>query len=153
MFTAFSQGDFGEIPEIKVLSDDVLGSTGGAYAAEKNEIYLNERFLTVNADNPQAIAKVLIEEIGHFIDAQINTEDSAGDEGDIFARLVLGESISEETLAQLQAEDDSKTIVIDGEEVQIEQMSEGKWFWGWYIDEKENGDGKIEGSKCCIGSV
>ena len=121
LFSAFASGDFSKIPKIEFLSNDVLGATNGAYAAEKNEIYLNERFLLAHEDNLQVIANVLIEEIGHFIDAQINTVDSAGDEGDIFARLVLGEEISPETLAQLKTEDDSKTIVLDGEEIAIEQ--------------------------------
>lgn len=121
LFTAFAQGDFSAIPEIKILSNDVLEATNGAYSAQKNKIYLNERFLEENADNPQAVATLLIEEIGHFIDAQINTVDSAGDEGDIFAKLVLGEEISTETLAALKAEDDTKTIVLDGEEIAIKQ--------------------------------
>ncbi|MGK7955163.1 MAG: hypothetical protein AB4063_07865 [Crocosphaera sp.] len=55
LFTAFSIGDFSEIPEIKVLSDDVLGSTDGAYAPEKNKIYLNERFLRENIDNTHRV--------------------------------------------------------------------------------------------------
>lgn len=122
LFMDFSQGNFSEIPEIKILSDDVLGETNGAYSAQKNEIYLNQRFLTENAEQPQAIAAVLIEEIGHFVDAQINTVDSAGDEGDIFARLVFGEEINSETLGHLKAEDDTKTIILDGEEVLIEQF-------------------------------
>ena len=121
LFTAFTQGDFSEIPEVKILSDEVLGATNGGYSAETNEIYLNERFLAENVDNTEAVATVLIEEIGHFIDAQINTEDSQGDEGDIFARLVQGETLNTETLAQLKAEDDSKTIVLEGEEIAIEQ--------------------------------
>ncbi len=32
--------------------------------------------------------RVLKEEIGHYVDAQINQVDSAGDEGAIFAELV-----------------------------------------------------------------
>ncbi len=121
LFRAFAQGIFSEIPEIKILSDEILGDTNGAYSAQKNEIYLNESFLEENAQQPQEVVAVLIEEIGHFIDAQINTVDSAGDEGNIFSRLVLGEELSAETLEQLKAEDDSKTIILDGEEIAIEQ--------------------------------
>ncbi|MEA5537107.1 hypothetical protein [Crocosphaera sp. XPORK-15E] len=120
LFTAFSQGDFSSVPEIKILSDEVLGATNGAYSASKNQIYLNERFLSANAGNVKAIASVIIEEIGHYIDAQINTTDSAGDEGDIFARLVQGETLTSNVLANLKAEDDSKTIVLGGEAVEIE---------------------------------
>jgi Ca2+-binding RTX toxin-like protein len=125
LFGFFSRGDFGVLPEIKILSDEVLGATNGAYSASKNEIYLNERFLNENAGNVKAIADVLIEEIGHFIDSKINKVDSAGDEGDIFARLVNGEFLSAETLATLKAEDDTRSIVLDGEEVAIEQNYRG----------------------------
>ncbi len=60
LFPAFAQGDFSAIPEVKILSDEVLGSTNGAYSAQKNEIYLNERFLTENADNSQAVATLFL---------------------------------------------------------------------------------------------
>ena len=86
LLSAFAQGNFDALPEIKILSNTVLGATNGAFAAQKSEIYLNERFLLANTDHIQAIANVLIEEIGHFIDARINSVDSAGDEGEIFAK-------------------------------------------------------------------
>lgn len=63
----------------------------------------------------------MLEETGHFVDAKINVADTSGDEGDIFARLVQGETLNTETLAQLRAEDDSETIVLGGEEIEIEQ--------------------------------
>ena len=123
LFTALSQGDFSALPEVKILSNEVLGATNGAYSASKNQIYLNERFLIANANNVKEIADVLIEEIGHFIDAQINTVDSAGDEGDIFTHLVQGKSLSKEALADLKAEDDGTTIVLNGEKIAIEQKT------------------------------
>jgi hypothetical protein len=64
---------------------------------------------------------VILEEFGHFVDAQVNSVDSAGDEGNIFARLVQGESISESELVVLKAEDDTATIMLDGTLTQIEQ--------------------------------
>jgi hypothetical protein len=121
LFQAFAQGNFTAVPTIKILSEEVLGSTNGAYTKQKNEIYLNEIFLSENVGNAKAIADVIIEEIGHFIDAQINTTDSAGDEGEIFARLVNGETLNSGILANLKAEYDSKTIVLGGELVEIEQ--------------------------------
>lgn len=145
LFTAFAQGNFSEIPEIEILSNDVLEATNGAYSTSKNKIYLNERFLNENVGDTQAIASVLIEEIGHFIDAQINTTDSAGDEGDIFARLVQGETLTSEVLANLKAEDDSKTIVLGGEAVEIEQniyLTGANDIWhGAVWSEKQYGNG------------
>jgi Ca2+-binding RTX toxin-like protein len=131
LLSAFAQGNFDALPEIKILSNTVLGATNGAFAAQKNEIYLNERFLLANTDHIQSIANVLIEEIGHFIDAKINTGDSAGDEGEIFAKLVQGERISQQELLVLKGEDDTKMITLDGEKISIEQeatknLSKGK---------------------------
>jgi hypothetical protein len=40
--------------------------------------------------NPEAIAAVLLEEIGHFVDSKINFSDAPGDEGAIFSALVRG---------------------------------------------------------------
>jgi Ca2+-binding RTX toxin-like protein len=121
LLSAFAQGNYDALPEIKILSNTVLGATNGAFAAQKNEIYLNERFLLANTGHIQAIANVLIEEIGHFIDAKINTVDNAGDEGEIFAKLVQGESISQQELLVLKGEDDTKMITLDGHNVLIEQ--------------------------------
>jgi subtilisin family serine protease len=127
LLSAFAQGNFDALPEIKILSNTVLGATNGAFAAQKNEIYLNERFLLANSNHIQAIANVLIEEIGHFIDAKINTGDSAGDEGEIFAKLVQGESISQQELLVLKGEDDTTTVSLEGHVVQIEQNYAGWW--------------------------
>jgi hypothetical protein len=75
----------GSIPPIEVVAD--LSGAMGVYAGNNNTIYLSERFLLANQTNAQAIANVLLEEIGHAIDARLNPQDSAGDEGEIFAAL------------------------------------------------------------------
>ena len=75
----------------------------------------------VSPNNVDAVVDVLLEEVGHFVDSQINTADTAGDEGDIFARLVQGDSLSQQELAVLRAEDDSATVTLDGQVVEIEQ--------------------------------
>lgn len=110
-------------PPIALLNSTQLQGAIGAYAAQTNQIFLSQEFVTANVDNPSAIAAVLLEELGHAIDAQINETDSAGDEGAIFSALVRGESLSEEALAALKAEDDSAVITIDGEEILIEQLT------------------------------
>jgi len=46
--------------------------------------------------------------------------DVKGDEGDIFSRFVHGEAISNTELAELQQENDSGTIEINGEKVEVE---------------------------------
>jgi peptidoglycan/xylan/chitin deacetylase (PgdA/CDA1 family) len=79
---------------------------GGIGAFWDNTIYLSEAFLTANRQNPQAVAAVLLEEIGHYLDQQLNTTDSPGDEGSIFSALVLDRALSPANFAALRAEDD-----------------------------------------------
>ena len=59
------------LPNIAVVSNTVLGSAFGAYASSNDTIYLSEA--VVNAGNTQQLVAVLLEEIGHAIDSQINT--------------------------------------------------------------------------------
>ena len=117
----FQAGDFLALPQIEVRTSAELNGALGAYAASKDIIFLAQEFLAT-ADFGQIVA-VLLEEIGHGLDARLNLDDSAGDEGAIFSALVLGEELSAETLQVLQAEVDITTIVLDGETVQVEQAT------------------------------
>ncbi|MBE9263328.1 M10 family metallopeptidase C-terminal domain-containing protein [Microcystis sp. LEGE 00066] len=111
--------NFSQLPPIEVLSDEVLGTANGAYSSSKNKIYLSASFL--NTASSATIINVILEEIGHYVDAQINPVDSAGDEGAIFAELVQGNSLDVATLDALRAENDQATIIINGEIIQVEQ--------------------------------
>ncbi|MDY7050444.1 MAG: Calx-beta domain-containing protein, partial [Microcystis panniformis WG22] len=111
--------DFSQLPEIEVLSDEVLGTANGSYSSSTNKIYLSASFL--NTASSATIINVILEEIGHYVDAQINQVDSAGDEGAIFAELVRGNSLDVATLDALRAENDQKTIIVNGEIIQVEQ--------------------------------
>ncbi|MFM6780498.1 MAG: hypothetical protein ACKPKU_05140, partial [Dolichospermum sp.] len=96
--------NFSQLPSIEVLSGEILRTANGAYSSSKNKIYLSASFL--NTASSAAIVNVILEEIGHYVDAQINQTDSAGDEGAIFAALVQGEVLSPGVLAELKTEDD-----------------------------------------------
>ncbi|MBE9244096.1 calcium-binding protein [Microcystis aeruginosa LEGE 00239] len=111
--------NFSQLPPIEVLSDEVLGTANGAYSSSTNKIYLSASFL--NTASSAAIVNVILEEIGHYVDAQINPVDSAGDEGAIFAELVQGNSLDVATLDALRAENDQTTIIVNGESIQVEQ--------------------------------
>jgi peptidoglycan/xylan/chitin deacetylase (PgdA/CDA1 family) len=113
----------GQLPNIEVVEE--LSGALGAYAADSNKIYLSQGFLLANQANPQAIADVLLEEIGHSIDARLNTTDSAGDEGEIFATLVNQRQLSNTELAGLKSQNDQKTLVINGKSTNIEQATYG----------------------------
>ena len=112
-------GDFSQLPQIEVLDSSILGSANGAYASSENRIYLSNTF--VASASLAAISGVLLEEIGHFVDAKINQTDSAGDEGAIFAALVQGQNLDVETLRILKAEDDHSIITLNGQSTPVEQ--------------------------------
>jgi len=110
--------NFSQLPPIEVLSPQVLGTAKGAYSSSTNKIYLSASFL--NTASSAAIVNVILEEIGHYVDAQINQVDSAGDEGEIFANLVSGKSLTPTELAQLKGENDHAVINLGGQAVEIE---------------------------------
>ena len=118
LLNRFANNDFSQSPHIKLVSGQVFN---GAYAWENNTIYLSQEFVADNLGNISFIQGVLLEEFGHYLDAQINVEDAAGDEGEIFAGLLEGKSFSTHELQTLKLEDDSATIIIDGQELKVEQ--------------------------------
>lgn len=108
------------LPKIEVRSDAELKGALGAFSAQTQKIYLSESLLKGDLVR---LRSVLIEEIGHFVDAQVNNSDSPGDEGAIFAALVQGQSLDAVTLQALKAEDDSAIITIAGENILVEQST------------------------------
>ncbi|MEO0012695.1 MAG: hypothetical protein RLZZ535_1084 [Cyanobacteriota bacterium] len=118
-------GQESSFPEIKIVSSAAIDGAQGAYAGKTNQIYLSQEFLIENQHDPDAVESVLLEELGHSFSAQINSQDVQGDEGAIFSRLVRQEAIAPETLAALKAEDDTATVNLNGESIQIEQAREG----------------------------
>jgi RHS repeat-associated protein len=118
---AWASGDFSLIPQIYILPGTDIGRANGAFASARNEIYLSQEFILNHNGDGEAITSVILEEIGHWVDTQINSIDAPGDEGAIFAALVQGNSLDAETLGILKAEDDSAIITINGEEITIEQ--------------------------------
>lgn len=117
----WSLGNFDELPEIEIRSGSEINGANGAFTSATNTIYLSREFIFQNASNPGVITNVLLEEIGHFVDAWINSLDAAGDEGAIFSALVRGESLSNEQLAFLQAEDDTFTLA-DGTQIEASNL-------------------------------
>lgn len=117
--------DFTSVPEVTIRSTAALQGAAGAFAAANNTVYLSQEYLTQNLSNPTAIIGVLLEELGHFVDAQINVVDTPGDEGAIFAALVQGQEPSPAALTELRAENDTVIAVLDGTLLKIEQAKLG----------------------------
>ena len=75
--------DFGELPKIQTLSRQTIGQANGAYAHSTNTIYISKAFL--QSASKAVVINVLLEELGHYVDAAVNSAESPGDEGAIFA--------------------------------------------------------------------
>jgi FG-GAP-like repeat len=120
LFNHFAQQNFTNSPNLVLVSDQIFN---GAYAQRNNTIYLSQEFLEANSGNVGAVTGVLLEEFGHYIDGQINVKDAAGDEGDIFSKLVQGKQLDSAELGVLHLEDDHGLIVVDNVELSIEQNS------------------------------
>lgn len=83
LVTDWAKGDFTALPEIEIRSAAEINGAMGAFAKATNTIYLSKEYLAQNAGNPEAIARVLLEEVGHYIDSRVNKFDAQGDEGAI----------------------------------------------------------------------
>jgi Ca2+-binding RTX toxin-like protein len=113
-------GNFSIIPNIQVLSQGELGGANGAYGASLDRIFVSSDFLARATESQ--VTSLILEEVGHRIDQLLNNGvDSAGDEGEIFGRLVEGQSLSAETLAALKSQNDRAVITVGGLQVAIEQ--------------------------------
>jgi Domain of unknown function (DUF4114)/Bacterial Ig-like domain len=99
------------IPEIKMLGAIELQAKG---AFGNNTIYLSQDLLNPQR-SPEAV-NVLLEEVGHYIDSQINIQDAIGDEGEIFAALVQNKAITPDALIA----DDHGILHIDGHNISVE---------------------------------
>jgi|GEM_PF-3406996 len=122
-------GDFSWMPDVQVVDARTLvdesgrqtaGTALGAYSADTDTIYISSDVLE---NDPARALEIMTEEVGHGLDARLNETDSAGDEGDIFARLMAGDELSQEELTALRAENDSGTITVDGQEIEVEYGS------------------------------
>ncbi|MEH2461855.1 DUF4214 domain-containing protein [Nostoc sp.] len=132
LLNQFAQKNFTEAPHVELISGQPFN---GAYAHENNTIYLSQEFVADHLGNADAIKGVLLEEFGHYLDSRINVQDAAGDEGDIFSRLVRGERISGEELSALKIEDDHANILLNGKVLSIEQQ----WIPGDWRNNTLNG--------------
>jgi hypothetical protein len=113
-------GDFSWLPKIEFQADETLQGGFGAYDTSCNVVYINEKF----KNDPQKAAEVYSEEVGAYLDTQLNTKDTVGDEGEMFRRLLHGEKLTAEQKAEIRADDDHGVIYVNGKATEVE-------FWGF----------------------
>ncbi|HEY9634322.1 MAG TPA: calcium-binding protein, partial [Coleofasciculaceae cyanobacterium] len=116
-------GDFDSLPGIEIRAAAEINGANGAFSADTNTIYLSREYIEQNGSDVSALANVLLEELGHSVDSQINVSDAPGDEGAIFSALARGVQLDEGTLQALKGEDDIATVTINGQTIQIEQAN------------------------------
>jgi hypothetical protein len=119
LFANFAQGSFSTIPVVRIVSRAAIAGGNGAFSADTGFIYLAAEFIKENYRSSSRIADVLLEEMGHFVDSQINQMDSPGDEGEIFSSLVQGEILADEELRILRNENDIATVISNGQGITI----------------------------------
>lgn len=114
----WSQGEFRHVPPVVLLPSAHLSGAAGAYASSTGSIYLSDAWLH-DASISEALA-VLNEELGHHLDALLKSEDSAGDEGAIFSRVLNGEALSQDQITLLRQENDHGRIRLNDSWVEAE---------------------------------
>ena len=115
----WQSGNFSQLPTIEVIDDQILGKARGAYGSSTNIIYLSDQFVATASQSD--VEAVVLEEIGHFVDAQVNQTDTTGDEGELFSEIVRGVSVSGAELVRMKGENDQAEIVVNGQSIAVEQ--------------------------------
>ncbi len=103
-----------QLPTIEVVTATQLNGGNGAFDSTNNKIYISQELLANQQQSPTLFTAVLLEELGHYFDKAVNKQDSPGDEGAIFAKLIQGTQISSIELASLKQEADLTQVTIDG---------------------------------------
>lgn len=117
----WAANDYRALPEIVLLSSADMNGAWGAYASSTGKIYLNADWLAT-ASKDQVFA-VLNEELGHSLDAKLNASDTSGDEGEYFAKLLSGQTLSDAEKASLRSQNDAGSVVIAGASVAVENAT------------------------------
>jgi Ca2+-binding RTX toxin-like protein len=111
-------------PKAKLVPAESLNGAHGAYDAKSDTIFVSAAYVASHATALDAIERVLLEELGHAIDARLGAitgaVDAPGDEGAIFSALAMGDTLAPAALAALKAENDHGTIQVDGKPVAVE---------------------------------
>lgn len=120
---AWQKNDFSIIPTIQFLTAAELNGANGAYSAETDTIYLSQDFFSRNQGNLSVLSNLLLEEIGHRIDTRLNTFDSVGDEGAIFAAIVTSKTIIQQEFQLLKSDNDLGKIRLNDRLVSVEMQN------------------------------
>ncbi|MEM1367840.1 MAG: DUF4114 domain-containing protein, partial [Cyanobacteria bacterium P01_H01_bin.15] len=109
-----------KVPQLELISLAEIGAN--AAFGDNNTIYVDKSW-AVSKATPTDIAAAVIEELGHYLDKQLNPIDTKGDEGAQFLAAVQGKTLSKQEKAAIEGEDDSATLMIENREITVERMT------------------------------
>jgi hypothetical protein len=81
-------------PKLVPLDDQILNPAVGAFSRDTETIYLARNWFADPAVSSEAKVRVLLEELGHWIDSRFCDQETPGDEGAHFAAVVMGDALS-----------------------------------------------------------
>ena len=121
-----AQGDTRDLPPIEVLPGSAMAGAMGAYAGATATIYLNKHWL--NNASGAAVQVVLTEEFGHHLDQLLSAKDTQGDEGEVFAKLLIGPTFHfQDHHDYIEAGNDHIKILVNGEWIRAEAAVEASF--------------------------
>lgn len=113
------KGDGSQLPAFKIVSAEELRGAYAGYSSRANVIVVSRSFLQTAHES--VINRILLEEIGHFVDARIKDRDTPGDEGERFANAVLGIALSPDEHDRVARENDQAVLSLAGKELWVEK--------------------------------
>ena len=147
-----------ELPQITLVSAELMNGAVGGFDSLTGTVYLADSLIDPNSvitsdtqPSPHLV-NVIIEELGHWLDSQLNQVDTPGDEGEWLAALVQGDGLSASEIARLRSETDQVVVTLEDQTVILEAsgpsftedtsislpgVSDGSVAWADY-----NGDGE-----------
>ena len=147
-----------DLPQIIVAPVEQMNGAAGGFDSVTGTVYLADSLIDGSS---LSVADVLTEELGHYIDSQLNLIDTPGDEGALFGALVRGEELSSVMITRLRQESDRFYIL--NNTVPVEASTNVEWVkqlgttadeWSYNLARDKNNniyitgftEGSLEGS-------
>ena len=115
-----------ELPQITLVSAELMNGAVGGFDSLTGTVYLADSLIDPNSvmtsdtEPSPHLVNVIIEELGHWLDSQLNQVDTPGDEGEWLAALVQGDGLSASEIARLRSETDQVVVTLEDQTVRLE---------------------------------
>ncbi|MCB8760259.1 FG-GAP repeat domain-containing protein [Planktothrix agardhii] len=115
-----------ELPQITLVSAELMNGAVGGFDSLTGTVYLADSLIdpntviTSDTEPSPHLVNVIIEELGHWLDSQLNQVDTPGDEGELLAALVQGDGLSASEIARLRSETDQVVVTLEDQTVILE---------------------------------